>query len=206
MVTHAEQRPRPQQPPRAHGCFDAIAFGSLEWRLCSRGCVCSATCTRIKINWETRQIQESYLVNDERRSALFYTGTYITNNSFYFTQNTQVLDTVLSFAIFWAIISMYVCMYVCMVIACSSVWINRIRLPILLEVSWTGKMNIFPCPRSRLRIWSRETGSAVPSRVSLLILHTQAESGAYSRDSSRFPRWRHSPFIYTVNCHRVNPY
>ena len=27
----------------------------------------------------------------------------------------------------------------------------------------------FPCPRSRLRIWSRKTGSAVPSRVSLLI-------------------------------------
>ena len=44
------------------------------------------------------------------------------------------------------------------------------------------------CPRSRLRIWSRETGSAVPSRVGLLILHTQAESGAYSRDSSHFPR------------------
>ena len=37
---------------------------------------------------------------------------------------------------------------------------------------------IFPCPRACLRIWSRETGSAVPSRVSLLILHTQAESGA----------------------------
>ena len=31
-----------------------------------------------------------------------------------------------------------------------------------------GKL-IFPCPRSRLRIWSRETGSAVPSRVSLFI-------------------------------------
>ena len=28
---------------------------------------------------------------------------------------------------------------------------------------------IFPCPRSCLRIWSRETGSAVASRVSLLI-------------------------------------
>ena len=28
---------------------------------------------------------------------------------------------------------------------------------------------IFPCPRSRLRIWSREAGSAGPSRVSLLI-------------------------------------
>ena len=52
---------------------------------------------------------------------------------------------------------------------------------------------IFPCPRTRLRIWSRETFSAVPSRVSLLILHTQAESSAYSRDSSRFPRRR--PFI-----------
>ena len=35
-----------------------------------------------------------------------------------------------------------------------------------------GQLNrgkIFPCPRACLRIWSRETGSAVPSRVSLLI-------------------------------------
>ena len=31
-----------------------------------------------------------------------------------------------------------------------------------------GKL-IFPCPRSRLRIWSRETGSAVPSCVGVLI-------------------------------------
>ena len=38
-----------------------------------------------------------------------------------------------------------------------------------------GKL-MFPCLRSRLRIWSRETGSAVPSRVSLPILHTWAES------------------------------
>ena len=28
---------------------------------------------------------------------------------------------------------------------------------------------MFPCPRSSLIIWSRETGSAAPSRVSLLI-------------------------------------
>ena len=48
--------------------------------------------------------------------------------------------------------------------------------------------------RTYLRIWPRETGSVVPSRVSLLILHIQAESGAYLRDSSRFPRRR--PFIY----------
>ena len=37
--------------------------------------------------------------------------------------------------------------------------------------SWSALLGkwIFPCPRSRLRTWSRETGSAVPSRVSLLI-------------------------------------
>ena len=28
---------------------------------------------------------------------------------------------------------------------------------------------MFPCPRACLRIWSHETGSALPSRVSLLI-------------------------------------
>ena len=49
-----------------------------------------------------------------------------------------------------------------------------------------GKI-IFPWPLTRLRIWSRETGSAVPFRVSLHIRHTKAEYGAYSRDSSRFP-------------------
>ena len=59
-------------------------------------------------------------------------------------------------------------MYVCMVITYSRVWINRVRLPILLVVSWTAKI-IFPCPCACLRIWSREAGSAVPSRISLLI-------------------------------------
>ena len=54
-------------------------------------------------------------------------------------------------------------------------------------------MVFFPYSRSRLRIWSRETGPAAPSRVSLLIHLTRAESGAYSRSSSRFPRRR--PFI-----------
>ena len=57
---------------------------------------------------------------------------------------------------------------------------NRVRLPILLVVSRAGK-STFPYPRSRQRIWSRETGSAVPSRVSLLILHTPAEiSGSFN--------------------------
>ena len=39
--------------------------------------------------------------------------------------------------------------------------------------------SLFPYPRSRLKIWPRQTGLAVQSRVSLLILHTQAESGAF---------------------------
>ena len=42
--------------------------------------------------------------------------------------------------------------------------INHVRLSILKQ----GKL-MFPCLRSRLRRLSRETGSAVPSRVSLLI-------------------------------------
>ena len=62
----------------------------------------------------------------------------------------------------------------------------------------------FPCPRSRLEIWFRETDLAVPSRVSLLILHTQAESGAYSRDCSRCPR-RH-PYIYFSHTHYDTKY
>ena len=50
-----------------------------------------------------------------------------------------------------------------------------------------GKL-IFPCPRSRLIIWSPEAGSAVLSRV-----NTHAEY-AYFRDSSRVPQRR--PYIY----------
>ena len=74
--------------------------------------------------------------------------------------------------------------------------------------SWSaeqGKLS-FPCPRSRLKIWSREMGSAVPFRVSLFIIHTQAESGACSRDASRFPRrCPFTVFIKTAIRHRVSP-
>ena len=48
--------------------------------------------------------------------------------------------------------------------------------------------DFFSCPHSRLRIWSRETGLAVPYLDSSFILSTQSESGAYSRDPSIFPR------------------
>ena len=57
-------------------------------------------------------------------------------------------------------------LYVCMVITYSRVWNCKVANPAL--VSYTGKM-IFPCPRACLIIWSRETGSAVPARVSLFI-------------------------------------
>ena len=64
------------------------------------------------------------------------------------------------------------------------------------------KMMVSLCPRSRLINWSRATGSAVPSCVSLLILHT-AESSAYSHGiSAAFPQGIH---IYTVNRYWVSP-
>ena len=54
--------------------------------------------------------------------------------------------------------------------------------------SWSAEQGklFFPRPRSRLRIWSCETGSAVPSRVTPLILHTQADSDENTH-GSRFP-------------------
>ena len=64
----------------------------------------------------------------------------------------------------------------------------------------------FPCPRSPLTIWLRETDSFVPSHIRLLVLHTQAESGDYLRDSTRVPRRRPFLFIHkTAIPHRVSP-
>ena len=89
-------------------------------------------------------------------------------------------------------------MYTCIVITYSRVQINR-KVPNLVH----GQLDRgnFPCPCSRLIIWFRETGLAVSSRVSLLILYTNAESGAYSRGSSRCPR---RPYIFTTINHRVS--
>ena len=63
-----------------------------------------------------------------------------------------------------------------------------------------GRLNRENGPTSRLRILSRETGLAVPFRVSLLILHTQAESGPYVRDSSRFSRRISPEFVRSRQC------
>ena len=86
--------------------------------------------------------------------------------------------------------------YVCMVIVTYSKGKDqpgKVANPACGQLDDKRK-SFFPCPRWRLRIWSLETGSAVPSRVSLLISILKAESGALLRDSSRVPRRR--PFIY----------
>ena len=85
--------------------------------------------------------------------------------------------------------SMYVCMYVCMAITYSRVWINRVRLPILLVVSQTGEMNIPLSPCVPENLVSRD-GFNRPVPLQPAHLHTQAEPGAYLRDSSRVPRRR----------------
>ena len=65
------------------------------------------------------------------------------------------------------------------------------------SASWRGKMNYSLSPFAPENFWSRETGSAVPSRVSLLISILQAESSACLRDFSRVPLRR--PFIIGIS-------
>ena len=73
-------------------------------------------------------------------------------------------------------------------------WINRVRLPVLHVVSCTGKMNISLSAFVPENLVSRDGfGSPVPRQPAHL--HTQAEPGAYLRDSSRVPRRR--PFIHS---------
>ena len=86
---------------------------------------------------------------------------------------------------------MYVCMYVCMYghHIYSRVWINRVRLPILLVVSWTGEINLPLSPCVPENLVSRD-GFSRPVPLQPAHLHTLAESGAYLRDSSRVPRRR----------------
>ena len=59
--------------------------------------------------------------------------------------------------------------YVGMLTHIARVRINRIRLR--QSCSWSAEQGkfIFLYPRSRLKIWPRETGPAVPSRVRLLM-------------------------------------
>ena len=90
-------------------------------------------------------------------------------------------------------VCMYVCMYVCVVITYSKGKDQPVKLPILLVVSLTGEINISLFPFAPENLVSRDGfGSPVPRQSAPL--HTQAESGAHLRDSSRVPR--PYPFIY----------
>ena len=91
----------------------------------------------------------------------------------------------------------------CTVTHTARIWINRVRLPILLVVSWTGKTNISLSAFAPENLVSRDgIGSPVPRQPAHL--HIQAESGAYLRDPSRVPRGR-PLYILTALRHRVSP-
>ena len=82
----------------------------------------------------------------------------------------------------------------------ARVRINRVRLPILLVVSRTGEMFFSLSPFAPENLVSRDGfGSPVPRQPAHL--HTQAESGAYSWNSSRVPRRR--PFTYLKSPHAI---
>ena len=70
---------------------------------------------------------------------------------------------------------------------------NRVRLPILLVVSWKGKFNVSLSPFTPKNLVSLD-GFGSPGPRQPAHLNTEAECGAYLRDSSRFPRRR--PYIY----------
>ena len=59
----------------------------------------------------------------------------------------------------------------------SRVWINQVCCQ---SCSWSAEQGktTFSCPRSCLRIWSRDMGSAVPSRVGLLISILRLDLGS----------------------------
>ena len=80
----------------------------------------------------------------------------------------------------------------------ARVWINRVRLPILLVVNWTGKMNISLSAFAPENLVSRD-GFGIPVPRQPFHFHTRAEYGAYLRDSSWVPRrrpcWRSLPRV-----------
>ena len=82
---------------------------------------------------------------------------------------------------------------------------GKVANPTMIVVSSKGKI-IFPCPRSRLRIWSHETVSAVPSRVSLLISILRLNLVlAYGIPPEFQSSLRRHVIIQTTIRHRVSP-
>ena len=89
-----------------------------------------------------------------------------------------------------------------MVIAFKRVWINRVRLPILLVVSLTGKKNIFLSPFASQKLVSRYgLGSPVPHLlISILGLNLVLTHGIPPDFRCDFYL-----FILTAIRHRVSP-
>ena len=81
----------------------------------------------------------------------------------------------------------------------------KVANPAISSGQLKRKSYIFPCPpfAPENYLVSRDRfGRPVP-RQPAHSPHSKAESGAYSRDSSRFARRR--PFIYAINRNRVGP-
>ena len=72
-------------------------------------------------------------------------------------------------------------------------WINRARLRILHVVSWNISLSAVFAPENLVT----RDGFGSPAPRQPAHLHTQAESGAHLRDTSRVPRRR--PFIHFKN-------
>ena len=91
----------------------------------------------------------------------------------------------------------------------ARVWINRVRLPILCKWSAKkqGEMNISLSAFAPENLVSRDGFDSPVPRQPAHLHTTQAESGAYLRDSSRVPRRR--PFFMYLKPphirHRVSP-
>ena len=91
--------------------------------------------------------------------------------------------------------TLYVCMYVWShIISKSMDQPGKVASPARGQLNITGKINLSLSAFAPENLVSRDgVDSPVPRQPAHL--HTQAESGAYLRDSSRVPR-RRRPFIY----------
>ena len=95
-------------------------------------------------------------------------------------------------------VCMYVCMYVCIVLCCMVITYSKskdrpdkVANPARGQLKRENEISLSPFAPENLV--SRDGfGTPVPRQPAHL--HTQVESGAYLRDSSRVPRRR--PFIY----------
>ena len=108
------------------------------------------------------------------------------------TESSKVIQKNLSKALLLLLVSEGYTKYVCMYVQYGHHHIQQsMDQPGKVASAARGQLNrennYFPVPVRSSKFGLARRVSAVPSRVSLLILHTQAESGADSRDSSRFP-------------------